>query len=167
MTDKVFLSFWEDLCSHYAYKSASNVRIICLYKNGAADVDDKSRMELFDAVLTDCERFPSLGKFKDICERFMPKNPVNKYKNSEKCVYCDDNGFIYTDRTFAWSCPKSNMGKKFRKQNYPPYDEKFGREALEELGEKNRSHIPVPIEVSKAKFMENMAKWDLKLQSLL
>ena len=163
MTDRIFLDFWEDVCSHYSYKSATNVRIISLYKNAASDISDNKRMELFDATLTECERFPGLGKFKDICERFLPKNPVSKYKNEEKCFYCEDNGFIYTEGNFAWSCPRCNMGKKFKKQNYPPYDVKFGVEALEALGERNRTHVPPPIEVSKAKFLENIAKWNCRL----
>lgn len=163
MTNNEFLTLWNDLCGHYNYKEAANVRIINAYSKACAEVAVNKCGSLFSDILSECERFPSLGKFEDVCRRYLPTFRKSKYVNSEKCMYCLDLGSIITEDNVSYACPKCNMGKKFLYQNFMPYDKKFGSEALEALKEKNENYVPVPIEVSKAKFFEAISRWNVKM----
>ena len=161
MTNNEFLTLWNDICGHYGYREVANIRIIKAYCKAAEAVEDKNCQSVLSDIMIECERFPGLGKFTDICSRYKPSVRKSRYENTEKCWYCVDVGSIFTEDNVAYACPKCNMGKKFLYQNFMPYDKKFGNEALEKVAENHKKASAVPVEVSKAKFLDAVSRWKI------
>ena len=162
-----FKVLWKDICDHYGYKNAANTRILTLYSNAAEKIPENKSNALLSAVIGECERFPSLPRFKDICDRFIPQTDEFDLMD-EHCPYCLSSGLIkYTrkdpgvgyDPEFFASCPACERGRRnYHKPCTYSYDELFGAEGMKKLLMHNTHGRYKTEEEAKRMFYANVGK---------
>lgn len=146
MTRSCFQEFMKTLYSYYGKAQVKDQEAHKAYFDALAFLPDTEREFLYRGVVRNFRFFPTLPELLEIANmRRQAQAPV---KNQVRCEYCMDTGVIpYQRKGFApfrdqeydfWaSCPKCAVGKALEGP-YPPMDQLFGEEALEQVRQRNR-----------------------------
>lgn len=170
MTKTAFLNFWNCLSNAYSSKISADTRLLLLYGEEASCVPDSKSDKLLKAILKECEFFPKLGKFSEICSHYREeKRPRGNVVNKAYCDYCRNSGLImdelHDDRTMAFACPKCEVGRSLKTPYISYYSDKYGDEGLEEVRQavlKFRAEIGDPKEY----FFKKISEWSDRMEKL-
>lgn len=144
MTREKFQELMKYLESYYQGHAPLDKMALNSYWESARCIPDDQVRAFYNDILKNCRFFPSLVEFREIIGIRRPQ-PV-KLRNTQKCFCCMDSGSIAYTRTglapfpsypytFHARCPACNVGRRY--QDWPAFDQIFGREALEEVRQKN------------------------------